>query len=96
MEPLPRTLPPWRWDLGEHLCTPEAPALSPRKISGVEKENHYARKEKQACCCTGALTTDSSHRFPHWGGGLGLQDSGAFSNSSPTVSNPRIISLGGA
>ena len=35
MAPLPRTLPPWRWNFGQHLCTPEAPALGPRKITAL-------------------------------------------------------------
>lgn len=51
MAPLPRTLPPWRWNLGQHLCTPEAFALGPKKIPGLGEKNHSIKKENQALLC---------------------------------------------
>lgn len=49
MAPLPRTLPPWRRALGQHVYTPEAPALGPREIPGLGE-----KKENQGRCSVGA------------------------------------------
>lgn len=45
MAPLSRDLPPWRWVLGQHLCTP--PVLGPRKLTNVGRESHCTIKENQ-------------------------------------------------
>lgn len=69
MAPLPRTLPPWRWNLGQHLCTAEAPALGPRKTPGLGEKNHSTKKKNQGAALRELLQTRPTSF--HCGGGGG-------------------------
>lgn len=73
MAPLPSSLSPRRWNLGQHLCIPEVPAL--RKITDMEEKITIPKGK------SGVLLCRSSHyRLSHpgcggWGSGiLGLSE----------------------